>query len=364
VDTLLVTTTRTLAGRPISTGGRDHTTHRLVALGLSERQTALLLYAFAALGGGLGVTLGARTPGLAAVLASSLFLVALALCAAYLARRRVYTGAQARENRRMTILVSDLLHKKRAAEFVLDVVLFTLAAYAAYLLRYDGRVPAEQMAVLEQSLAVVVAAYATSFGLLGVYRGDWSRASIADAHRVLKAVGVGALLATACLVLFFRTAYFSRSVLLLNALLVAVLTLGSRLAFRSLDVMRSSFRHAGEPTLIYGAGRRGEIVARELQAHGLLGLRPVGYLDDDPQLAGRVRLGLPVLGTGLDLERVVERHQVTRLVVATGELPRERWEELHRLAATNGVELLRFAFGIEPVEAPSRRSFIAAVASD
>jgi UDP-GlcNAc:undecaprenyl-phosphate GlcNAc-1-phosphate transferase len=197
-----------------------------------------------------------------------------------------------------------------------------------------------------------------------VYRGDWSRASIADALRVLKAVGVGALLATTCLVLFFRTAYFSRSVLLLDGLLVAVLTLGSRLAFRSMDVMRSSFRHAGEPTLIYGAGRRGEIVVRELQLHGLLGLRPVGYLDDDLQLTGRVLLGLPVLGTGDDLGRMVERHHVSRLVIATGELPRERWDELHRLAAMNGVELLRFAFGIEHVEPPSRRSFIAAVASD
>ena len=364
VDTLLVATTRTLAGRPISTGGRDHTTHRLVALGLSERQAALLLYAFALAGGFLGVTLGSRAPAPGSILLSFFFLVALALCAAYLARLHVYTGPQARENHRVTILVSDLLHKKRAAEFVLDVVLFTLAAYAAYLLRYDGRVPAEQMAVLEQSLAVVVAAYATSFGLLGVYRGDWARASITDAHRVLKAVAVGALLATTCLVLFLREAYFSRSVLLLNALLVAVFTLGSRLTFRSIDAMRSAYRHGGEPTLVYGAGRRGEIVVRELQVHGRLGLRPIGYLDDNLQLRGRVLLGLPVLGTGADLEHLVERHHITRLVVATGELPQERWDELHRIAALNRVELLRFAFGIETVELPARRPYIAALASE
>jgi hypothetical protein len=77
-----------------------------------------------------------------------------------------------------------------------------------------------------------------------------------------------------------------------------------------------------------------------------------------------VLLGLPVLGTALELQRVVERLHVTRLVIATGELPPERWEQLHRAAAMNGVELLRFAFGIEHVEAPLRRSFIAAVASD
>src|SRR3989475_8622779 len=43
LDTALVAITRTLAGRSIAEGGRDHTTHRLVALGLGERQAALLL---------------------------------------------------------------------------------------------------------------------------------------------------------------------------------------------------------------------------------------------------------------------------------------------------------------------------------
>jgi UDP-GlcNAc:undecaprenyl-phosphate GlcNAc-1-phosphate transferase len=359
VDTLLVTTTRTLAGRPISTGGRDHASHRLVALGLSERQAALLLYAFALAGGFLGFALGTGTPGPGSMVVSFLFLVALGLCAAYLARMRVYTGPQVRENHRVTVLVSDLLHKKRAAEFVLDVVLFTLAAYTAYLLRYDGRIPAEQMAILEQSLALVVAAYAVSFGALGVYRGEWSRASIADAHRVIKAVAVGALLSTTLVVLFFRTAYFSRSVLMLNALLVAVLTLGSRLTFRSMDVMRSAFRHDGETTLVYGAGRRGEIVVRELQANPRLGLRPIGYVDDNVQLSGRVLLGLPVLGAGADLPRLIERHKVTRLVLATGTLPERRWEEVQRVALLSGVRMHRFAFGLEVVEPPLRRPFAA-----
>src|SRR6266568_3753483 len=48
VDTALVAVTRALASRAISQGGKDHSAHRLVALGLAERQVALLLYGFAA----------------------------------------------------------------------------------------------------------------------------------------------------------------------------------------------------------------------------------------------------------------------------------------------------------------------------
>ena len=55
LDTTLVTIIRTLNGRSISQGGRDHTSHRLVALGLSDRQAVLLLYAAAAVFGLLGV---------------------------------------------------------------------------------------------------------------------------------------------------------------------------------------------------------------------------------------------------------------------------------------------------------------------
>ena len=46
-DTAFVTVARTLAGRSVAQGGRDHTSHRLVALGMSERGAVLALWAMA-----------------------------------------------------------------------------------------------------------------------------------------------------------------------------------------------------------------------------------------------------------------------------------------------------------------------------
>ncbi|HUK91486.1 MAG TPA: MraY family glycosyltransferase, partial [Blastocatellia bacterium] len=54
-DTCVVTVTRKLSGRPISQGGKDHTSHRLVALGLPERRAVLMLYLMAALSGALAL---------------------------------------------------------------------------------------------------------------------------------------------------------------------------------------------------------------------------------------------------------------------------------------------------------------------
>ena len=50
-DTTMVTVIRLLSGRKASTGGRDHTSHRLVLMGLSERQAVLFLYAISAVSG-------------------------------------------------------------------------------------------------------------------------------------------------------------------------------------------------------------------------------------------------------------------------------------------------------------------------
>src|SRR5476651_1482280 len=44
MDTTLVTIKRLAAGRRIDQGGKDHTSHRLVALGLSEKKAVLILY--------------------------------------------------------------------------------------------------------------------------------------------------------------------------------------------------------------------------------------------------------------------------------------------------------------------------------
>lgn len=54
-DTTFVTLMRKFKGQPISQGGKDHTSHRLVLLGLSERKTVLLLYAISILLGALAL---------------------------------------------------------------------------------------------------------------------------------------------------------------------------------------------------------------------------------------------------------------------------------------------------------------------
>ncbi len=56
-DTALVSILRKLSGRPISMGGRDHSSHRLAALGLGQRQVVWILWLLTALGSSLGLVI-------------------------------------------------------------------------------------------------------------------------------------------------------------------------------------------------------------------------------------------------------------------------------------------------------------------
>ena len=88
-DTTLVTVMRLLSGRRPMQGGRDHSSHRLVAIGLPERTAVAVLWTLAALGGGLALSLQFKTQHWTWILASA-FGLALGIFAVYLAGIRVY----------------------------------------------------------------------------------------------------------------------------------------------------------------------------------------------------------------------------------------------------------------------------------
>ena len=77
----------------------------------------------------------------------------------------------------------------------------------------------------------------------------------------------------------------------------------------------------GRPTLIVGAGRVGQLVARRLLDRPEFGLRPVGFLDNDPLEIEGSTVDLDVVGASWDLERVIEEHQVEHVVFTFSTAP-------------------------------------------
>ena len=115
LDTTLVTLSRLLSGRSAAQGGRDHSSHRLVAIGLSERRAVAVLWALAAIVGTSGLWVRSLDFGSSALIVSTL-LLALTVFTVYLLKVRVYEGRDLSllvNNAGITPLVVNLVYKRR-----------------------------------------------------------------------------------------------------------------------------------------------------------------------------------------------------------------------------------------------------------
>jgi FlaA1/EpsC-like NDP-sugar epimerase len=94
---------------------------------------------------------------------------------------------------------------------------------------------------------------------------------------------------------------------------------------------------SGLATLIVGAGSAARTLMRDLRTCPDYGLRPVGFLDDDPGI--RSVFGTPVLGTLADLGRVVREHQIQAIIIAIPSLPPAALSQPIRAATETGAHV-------------------------
>jgi UDP-GlcNAc:undecaprenyl-phosphate GlcNAc-1-phosphate transferase len=358
IDTTLVTFSRKFHGRPVSQGGRDHTSHRLVALGLSERKAALVLWALAAASGGVAMLVRELELPVA-ILMVPVFGIVLLFFLVFLGRVKVYERVatppegvpppEAMVNRAFLPTLADFAYKRRVFEVLHDLLLIVLVYYAAFLMRFDGQLVEPFYSRLIESLPVVIVIQVSAFLAFGLYRGLWRYTSMSDLTTLGRAVG-GAWLATVgALYLVFRLEGFSRGVLVMDGALLSLGVGGSRIGFRLLRTYlgRLQGNQSGKKVLIYGAGDGGELLVRELQNNYQLGLTPIGFLDDDPQKHGRVIHGLRVLGPVERLGDLASRGSVDEIVISTDKIDSGRAAMLGQLTESQGIRTRRMRIALE-----------------
>ena len=204
-----------------------------------------------------------------------------------------------------------IYYHRRSVVVMGHVCMIVLALAGAFFLRFDLVIPPSEISTFQRGLWVAIPTKMLMFLLTGMHRGCWRFVGILDLVQVLG----GNLLASVGFVaagLVLMGPSFPRSVYAIDFFLCFLLTGGIRFAVRVYkEVLVSALSHQpGKGILIYGAGAAGRILLREIQGNPSLGYQVVGFLDDDPQLKGRVLMGVPVLGSGRDASLVVDQHRL------------------------------------------------------
>lgn len=228
-DTTLVSFDRRRHGHSVSTGGRDHSSHRLVLLGLSPRATVTILMGVTLAFGGAGVLLTRLSPYAALTLFLGLC-GAMLLLGVLLAQVRVYGETRTSETQPAPWKL--LSRGKWIPALVGDAVLLTTSYMGAYMLRFNGVVMQGDQACLEQSLPFVVGAKVVAVTISGVYRSDWRKAGRQDLYRLVRGLAAGSVGAVLLLVALFRFEGYSRLLFGIDFLLSLLFLGGARVALR------------------------------------------------------------------------------------------------------------------------------------
>lgn len=131
-DTILVTLNRLYFGKRASQGGKDHTSHRLVLLGFSERLVDIVLYILSALGSFFGIYMYIA-PGVGIFLAT-LYALFLIFFGRYLSRLDIYHTSP----KGTLFAIEELLARLKANEIIMDVAIIGSAYYFAFFIHYEG----------------------------------------------------------------------------------------------------------------------------------------------------------------------------------------------------------------------------------
>nr|MDQ3282513.1 hypothetical protein [Acidobacteriota bacterium] len=351
-DTTFVTLMRKMSGRAASQGGRDHTSHRLVALGLSERHAVWMMYAFAILGAGLAV--GIRHISFdVSIAAIAGFAVVLAIVGVYLGGVRVYDPDEvaAAQQKPLVSFLIDLSYKRRIFEVALDVVLIILGQYLAYALLFGpARVQSGDWQLFLKTLPAIVFVKLCSFLVAGVYRGMWRYAGVTDVMMLARAVVLGSVSSVLLVVFAFRFDGFSRTVFVVDALILMLFITASRFAFRLLrKVLPAPHARTARRVLIYGAGDAGELLWRELTNNSEMGCLPVGFVDDDPRKAGKVMHGLTVYSGRDSLAEICRRTRAEEVFLSTMSIPPMKVHAIIAECERAGASVKRMAMHIHRI---------------
>lgn len=355
LDTTLVTLIRVLSGRKASTGGKDHTSHRLVLMGMSEKGASLFLYGIGAISG-LAAIFVDRTDTLTSPVVIIPVGLSILLMGIYLAQLRVYPEKEFSllRNRAYTPILIELTYKRQLLLVILDFGLIAFAYYLSYRLRFDGAAFSLYFKVFLRSLPAVIALKFLAFFVVGIYRGIWRYMSTSDVYVYMKASSFASLLAIVAVTFIYRFENFSKGIFVIDWFLTTGLLLGTRGSFRLfVDTMKRKTL-AGDKVLIYGAGRGGEILLREILNNPSLGIKPIGFIDDDPLKAGKKLQGFPIMGSFTNLDKLLKGQPVKGLLLSFINKDIIHQNKIKRFCQTKDLYLKQFSVCFDEIDLSSK----------
>jgi UDP-GlcNAc:undecaprenyl-phosphate GlcNAc-1-phosphate transferase len=208
-----------------------------------------------------------------------------------------------------------------------------------------------------KSMPMVIGCKLLIFYIMGVYRGLWSYISTSDVFLIIRASLIASLAAVAVITYIYRFQSFSKGVFIIDWFLATGFVLAVRGSFRLFQETHKRQTLTGDKVVIYGAGRAGELLLREITNNQSLNVRPVGFVDDDQLKKGKKIQGYPILGSFESLAEIHQKHQLDGLLISFNDQGGQNTlsgMNAREFCKTHGLFLKRFQVCLIDEEQPTQ----------
>ena len=201
---------------------------------------------------------------------------------------------------------------RKLVKFLIDIFLLNVSLVVSIFLKYD------QLQLTNKNIDILVyfnLSFCIIYFILKIYNNSW-RFSGTSEYMSLVALSSSTTILSYIFRIFLRlntksSLYFETWIIFTFLLIVSrffmFLTRMKGITKRDINL---------ENVLIYGAGEAGVLLVKESRINPNFPYKIVGFLDDNPNKKGGKVYGLKVLGGLEDVEKIVEKSDVSKIVIS------------------------------------------------
>jgi len=214
------------------------------------------------------------------------------------------------------------LRGRKAIVFGLaDIALIALGLWLAFLLRFDGTLPLEYQGRFLYYFLILAALNIAALSSNRLYSFSWEFVSLRELNKLFLSVTyANAVFAIIVFIARENTAFFAgfpRSVIFITYFLNLIFLGAIRIAKRVWhEIVKKGPVSDAPRALIVGAGPEGEQLIRVLLKSDKAQIFPIGIVDHRPEKQGVTLHGIRVLGTVLNLPKIVKDNNVEHVIIA------------------------------------------------
>ena len=201
---------------------------------------------------------------------------------------------------------------RKLVKFLIDIFLLNVSLVVSIFLKYD------QLQITNKNINTLVyfnLSFCIIYFILKIYNNSW-RFSGTSEYMSLVALSSSTTILSYIFRIFLKldtksSLYFETWIIFTFLLIVSRFLM---FLTRMKGITKSDVN--SEDVLIYGAGEAGVLLVKESRIKPNFSYRIVGFLDDNPNKKGGKVYGLKVLGGLEDVEKVVEKNDVSKIIIS------------------------------------------------